>query len=146
MTRAEISLAIKTAVAELNPVTRYGRGRITEFNSIRAEEYPAVWQETTTEAYRTAELTAGQMPLDDSPILLHIAQFDKQDSLPDQYEAILDQADLIARKLVYLLNTSLRGSLSSISATAFVKKNADCLTGVLLTLTLTDSDTTVNCE
>lgn len=147
MTRAEISQAIDAAVALLQPATRYGRGRLSEFNSIRNEQYPAVWQETLPNTpYATTEFTANQSPLDTAPIRVWVAQWDKRDSLPSQYEKIIDCADLVALKLIYLLKSSITGNVVSSQRSAFVKMNADCLTGVLLEFNILSDDVTVNCE
>lgn len=146
MNRAEISQAIDTAVNSLSPATRYGRGRLTEFNSLRNEHYPAVWQETVVGSpYASTEFTVNESPLDNAPIRVWVAQWDKQDSLPTEYEAIIDSADLIALKLIYLLQQAIPGKVTSAQRTSFVKMNADCITGVLLEFTILSDDTTENC-
>lgn len=158
MTRKEISDLVKYAVDRLRPVTMYGRGRITEFNSIRSHTYPAVWQETipgTPDVNVT--LTPTLLPVNDNNIVLHIAQLDSEDSLPEAYEAIIDACDLIAQKIIFYLNQPDSGdvtetanfkaliTLDGVSRSPFVKRHADNCTGVVLEFVLNTPGTTDLC-
>lgn len=149
MTRREISDFIKSGVDMLKPATQYARGRLSEWNSLRDHSYPAVWQETSTDTPVNSEITTNLLPIDRHVIKLHIAQKDTQDSLPEQYEQIIDTADEIAQRLIFALNNEVTGyqtvQIFSTTRTPFVKKNADCITGVLLEFEVSNADTTDHC-
>lgn len=149
MTRKELSEYIESGVNQLTPATEYGRGRISEFNSIRNHSYPAVWQETADETGVDAEINSILLPIDSHHVKLHICKRDKQDSKPTQYEEIIDEADGIAQKLVFALNQVVTGykqlRIESNSRKPFIKLHADCLTGVLLEFDIIAPDTTNNC-
>ncbi len=101
----------------------------------------------------STELSAAQLPIDAWQIRLHIARLDAMDSLPDQYEAIIDECDSIAQTLQFKYNQIVSGSnlitMSDISRVPYVKKYEDCVTGVLLSFSLNGPDKTDqsdNCE
>jgi hypothetical protein len=63
----------------------------------------------------------------------------------EQYESLIDDADYMAQRLVRRYNDVLNSfdlvTISGISRSPFIKKHADCLTGVLLSFTLTVQNT-----
>lgn len=146
MTRREVKAFIKSGVSALTPSIRFNTGRITEFNSQRSNDYPYIWLETIG---NTGDFNDNQMPIDDWEPVIHIAKKDAVDSSPEQYEEIIDQCDEIAQKLKYQLNQVVSGyklvTLTSFSREPFVKKFADCLSGVTLSFTLTSPDKTNVC-
>jgi hypothetical protein len=147
MTRAEVKTFIETGVQAINPALSFGTGRITEWNSNRSNEYPGTWLETIE---ADTEIPEGlQLPFDAWPINLHIGKKDAQDSSPTEYEALIDEADYIAQQLIKQYNATVTGyntvTISSISRPAFIKKHADCITGVVLTFILRVPDTTNLC-
>lgn len=146
MKRSEIRDFLKSGVNALTPTPEFGSGRDTEFNSIRSHTYPAVWQNIKPV---DVELPDNTSPLNEWEIELIIAQKDNQDSAPEQYEEIIDESDLIAQKLIYKYRNIISGfkttTISNITREPFVKKYADCLTGVLLTFKITENDRTNVC-
>lgn len=146
MKRSEIRTFLKNGVNALTPVPEFGSGRISEFNSIRNHTYPAVWQNVRPV---DVDLPDNTSPLDDWDIELIIAKKDTQDSSAEQYEEIIDEADYIAQKLVYQYRNVISGfkliTISSIKREPFVKKYADCLTGVMLSFTIRANDKTNVC-
>lgn len=148
MTRAEVNTFLKSGVDSLRPATEYGRGRISEFNSIRNHDYPAVWNETRSmdEGLSVDIVSTQQLPMDAWQIRLHICKKDAADSLPLEYEALIDQCDAIAQTLQFKYNQIITGykllNLSDISRLPFVKKYDDILTGVLLSFRINAPDLT----
>jgi len=148
MTRAEIRTFLQSGVTAVDSNMPFGSGRISEWNSNRSNEYPGVWWESIEEV--SVDLINSNLPNDSWPIKLHIAKKDAQDSSAEQYEQIIDDCDYIAQQLIYKLNQALSGSdfvtLESISRMPFVKKNADVVTGVVLSFNLKVEDKTVVCS
>lgn len=146
MKRREIKAFIKSGVDALSPSIRFNTGRLTEFNSQRSNEYPYIWLETIG---NTGDFTANQLPVDDWEPVIYIAKKDAVDSSPEQYEEIIDQCDEIAQKLKYQLNQVVEGyklvTLSGFAREPFVKKFADCLSGVMLSFTINSPDQTNVC-
>jgi len=147
MTRAEVRTFIKSGVTALSLAYRFNSGRISEFNSGRSNDYPFLWLESLMAGGDFTEGT--QMPVDEWDIKIHIAKKDSVDSKAEQYEAIIDECDLIAQKLKYQLNQVVSGYktalISSITREPFIKKHADNTTGVILSFTLIVPDQTDVC-
>ena len=145
MKRSEVRQFLEDGVNALTPAPVFGSGLITEFNSIRSHEYPVVWQ---TIAPVNSEVQ-NQAPMDNWEILLTIAQKDRMDSVSTEYEQIIDQCDEIAQKLTYQYRNVTSGykliNLEDLKREPFVKKHADCLTGVEFTFTIKAVDRTNVC-
>lgn len=147
MTRKEVYLFIKAGVDALTVQHGFGRGRISEFSSKRDHNYPVVWFETVPDSPEVStDLSQNSLPIDGRTIRLHIAKLDTADSLPEQYECIIDECDEIAQQLSFKYNAVVAGNnlltLTDLSRTPFVKERADDVTGVLLQFTLNGPDTT----
>lgn len=138
MKRSEVKDFIQSGAELLN--IPFETGRITEFNSSRSNTYPFIFLESlsvnTTISY--------SLPTDTWSIRLHIAFKDSIDSKMDQYEDLIDQADDIGKSLVKRYNDILTNynlvTISGITRVPFIKRHADCLTGVVLTFTLIAQD------
>jgi hypothetical protein len=145
MTREEVRNFLGLGIDLLTDVT-YGSGRISEWNSDRNRTYPMCW---ISQIEASTELANGVLPIDNWSIEIHIAKKDTADSVEDQYEALVDDCDYMAQQLIRYYNQVVAGyklvTISSISRPRFVKKNADCLTGVILSFTMTAPDTTNLC-
>lgn len=145
MKRSEIRQFIENGVNSITPALGYSEGLITNFNSKRSNKYPSV--HLLLEDVDNSLSTSA--PIDDWKIKLIIAKIDSIDSLPDEYELIVDEADDIAKRLVYKYRAIINGfkliSMESISRRKFVKKYADCLTGIELSFTLKAQDKTNVC-
>lgn len=139
MTRADIRAYIKSGVDAMSPSISFNSGRITEFNSQRSNEYPYVWLESLSSA---PDVTDSGATFDVWSVIMHIAKLDKADSLPEQYEALIDDCDYIAQQLWSQYNTILGTStkliLSGGERQPFIHKHADDTTGVILTFTIQD--------
>lgn len=149
MTRKEVSDLIKSAVDRLKPATEYGRGRISEFNSLNISQ-PSVWFETSP---MTSELTNQVLPFDAWEINLWCCMLDKETTGHKEYEEIIDTCDERAQSLMFILNQVVTGyktiTITGISRTPQIKKSDGPVTGVLLSFTLNNQDTTdqtANCE
>jgi hypothetical protein len=146
MKRSEIRELLRGGVNALDPPPEFGSGQISDFNSLRSHTYPSVWQTVKAVDVDGLEFSA---PLDKWDIELIIAQKDALDSTPETYEGIVDAADLIAQKLIYQYRNVISGykliAIDGINREPFIKKYADCLTGVKLTFTITANDTTNVC-
>lgn len=136
MKRSEIRAFIKSGVDTLSPKITFNSGRITEFNSNRSNEYPYVWLESLSggDPSEAVEQTWN--------VAMHIAKLDKADSSPEQYEALIDECDEIAQRLVIQYRNQLNGSnrlvIGDATRDPFIHKHADDTTGVILTFTITD--------
>lgn len=149
MKRSEVRTFIEAGVTAVDASMTFGSGRITEWNAARDNRYPGVWWES--DQTLGTEITNFTLPLDSWPIRVHIGKKDAQDSSAAQYEALIDDCDLIAQKLVRQYNQILEGanenmvSISGINREPFIKKHADLITGVILSFTLSLPDTTNLC-
>lgn len=145
MKRSEVRAFIRSGVNALSQATEFGSGLITDFNSIREHQYPTVWQRV---APVKPEMTTSA-PVDSWSIVLTIGKKDLLESAPETYEEIIDECDEIAQKLTYKYRNIVSGyklvTLEDFTRTPFVKKHADCITGVELTFTLVATDTTNVC-
>lgn len=146
MKRREVKDFIQAGINLLTEAMSYGAGRLSEFDSNRSMTYPQTWAEPITVS---TNITASGLNVNDWSVKLNIAKKDKPDSSADEYEEIVDQCDEIAQELIQKLNQIVSGNeiinLKSISREPFVKKNADCLTGVVLSFTLNAPDKTNWC-
>lgn len=146
MKRSEVRDFLEDGVNELAPVIQFNAGRLSEFNSEFNKEFPYCWNYTL----QTTTDLRNSLPLDAWSITIRIAKLDKMDSLPKEYEPIVDSCDYIAQQLVKKYNDVLEDSklvtISSISRTPFYKQHSDCITGVDLTFTLNVPDKTPLCE
>jgi len=139
---------VKAGVDALTPVLEFGCGLISDFNIKPDKTLPQIWQEL-----RAVEGTnaSSQAPVDDWDIRLHIAQLDKTDSTPDQYNQIIDACDLVAQQLLAQYNVILsdrtyrKVTLSDRVREPFVKKHAHVMSGVILRFTINAPDSTVVC-
>ena len=139
MTRAEVKEFIQSG-AELLQIP-FDTGRISEFNSNRTNTYPFVFLETVS-----AQTTlTNSLPTDTYAIKIHVLSKDWIDSSNADYEALIDQADIVAQRLIKRYNDILSNynlvTINNISRVPFIKKHADCLTGVLLSFNLLTQDT-----
>ena len=146
MKRKDIRTFIKNGVEAMIPSVEFGSGLITDFNSIRSHTYPSVWM--ALGIVNGTNPSAGA-PNDEWEIELIVAQKDTLDSDHEVYEQIIDSCDEIAQKLMYKYNKIVDGyklvTLSSRKREPFVKRYADCLTGVTLSFTMTIPDRTNVC-
>lgn len=146
MKRSEVRAFIESGVDYLNQSIPFNSGRITEFNSEPSKEMPYVWLESLK---AVPTVTTFGAPQEDWSIVLHIANTDKIDSTASEYEEIVDGCDLIAQELTKVYNDLLTSSklvvLTSLNRDPFIKKHADCLTGVEFSFTLQTWDTSSFC-
>ena len=142
MTRSELREFLASGVNALTPPPVFASGLYTFFNSNRDWEYPIVFQETAPVG--TEYLQTGA-PVDSWEVVLWVAKLTKVDAVPDDYEPLIDDCDLIAQKLIYQYRVKIAGyknaSITSAQREPFVKKNADCLAGVTIRFTVVSSNT-----
>lgn len=147
MKRSEIRAFLNSGVEAINPQMPFGSGQITEWNSNRSNEYPGIWWES--DQAPATEILNFVLPSDGWPILLHIGKKDYLGSSPAEYEQLVDDCDYIAQQLIRQYNLVVEEAdsvtISSISRPPFIKKHADCVTGVILRFTLSGPDTTNLC-
>lgn len=145
MTRAEVRAFIEAGADSLN--IPFESGRVTEFNSARSNIYPFIYLISIS---TDTDIINNSLPYDNWNIEIHISKLDKADSSNGQYESLIDDCDVIAQKLALKYNQVVTGyklvTIQSINRTPFIKKHADCLTGVILSFTLNSPDTTSYCE
>lgn len=148
MTRAEVRAFIKTGAESIDPPSNFYEGLISDFAHVRTNEYPAilfVFESVDSDIPKSA-------PLDDWDIKLYVVKQDRLDSISSVYEALVDECDLMAQKLVYKYRNIVSGyklvSMSSTTRNRLIKTprlGADCLTGVELLFKLTAPDQTDVC-
>ena len=150
MKRSEVRDFLEYGIIALTDVT-YGSGRISEWNSNRNRVYPMAWIESLSVS---TELSNGQLPYDNWNIKIHIVKKDSADSIETQYEALVDDCDYMAQQLIHEYNTIINENrtvtyklvtIEGISRDPKIKKNADDVTGVVLSFTLRAPDTTNLC-
>jgi|GEM_PF-5494442 len=145
MKRSEVRVFLEDGVNLLAPACNFRTGRLSEFNSERDKTYPYAW---LYELEVSTSLSNGRS-VDTWSCTIRIAKLDTADSLPDQYEAIVDDCDYIAQQLIKYYDQDLDDSvlvlLSGITRPPFVKEHADCTTGVDLKFTLEITDKTTIC-
>lgn len=142
MKRTEVKTFIQAGINALDAGIAYGTGRISEFNSNRVLSYPHIWMEPLGNSVTIAPIG---LPYDEWKVQLNIAKKDKIDSDPAEYETLVDECDEIAQELVKVYNQTVSGyklvTMTGIGREPFIKKNADCLTGVKLSFTINAPDT-----
>lgn len=147
MKRSEIRDFLKDGVSKINPQLHFYSGVITDWNKERGKLFPSTFYESLIEM--TGEVINHLLPSDTYPVSLHIGKQDKLDSLPDQYETIIDDCDYIAQQLFRQYNQVItnhdRVSIEGYSREPFLKKGADCISGVILKFNLKGADTTKLC-
>lgn len=147
MKRSEIRQFIRSGVESIAPKLDYSEGQLLDFNAQRSNVYPGVL--LLLETTETDIPTSTTAPDDKWPIKLLIMQKDALDSIPEIYEGIVDQCDLIAQNLIYKYRNVILGykltTIESIKRTKFIKKYADCLTGIELTFDIKNQDVTNVC-
>ena len=150
MKRSEVRDFLEYGIIALTDVT-YGSGRISEFNSNRNHVYPMAWIESLSV---TSELTNGQLPYHNWNVKIHIVKKDTADSLESQYELIVDECDYMAQQLIHSYNTVINENrylsyslvnILGITREPKIKKNADDVTGVILSFTLRAPNLTQIC-
>ncbi len=146
MTRKEVRSMIEDAVNDLAEAVGFGAGRISEFNKERSNTYPFAWLEELKDA---PDLTPQNLPISNWSCTLRVAKKDAQDSSPAQYEDIIDDCDEIAKKIALKINQVVTGyklvTLSGQNFDPFIKKQADILSGIDYSFTLTIPDLTNRC-
>lgn len=139
MKRSEIKEFIQSGAEFYN--IPFSTGRLSEFNSSRSNTYPFIFLETIEV---DTDLN-NSIQTDNWIIRLHITSKDAVDSKMAQYEKLVDDADYLAQRLIRRYNDVINNfdlvTLSGVSRTPFIKRYADCLTGVLLQFTLTIQNT-----
>jgi hypothetical protein len=147
MKRSELRSFVQSGVSAINPQLAFDSGKLTDFNSNRNNEYPKVFYESVQEV--PVDLVNEILPLDQWPVILHIGKKDSMDSIPNQYELLIDECDEVAQKLIrqynLVLSDSEKVTVSGYTRQPFVKKHADCITGVILSFTLNVPDQTNLC-
>lgn len=147
MKRSEVREFIRSGVELLSPSTQFNNGRLSEFKSESDKTFPYIWLETLQPS--TSIPNEGNAPIDDWTISIHVAKQDTLDSIPVQYEQIVDECDEIAQKLINKFNNIVSGyqlvKLSGITRVPFYKIGAEPMTGVILGFTLNAPDTTNLC-
>lgn len=149
MTRAQVRSFIESGIEELSQQLSFGSGRISEFNSDRGHTYPTAWLDPLSNNPTLPNGQGSVTPQDNWNVVIHIAKKDKMDSTPEQYEAIVDECDSIGQQLQKKYNDEVEGfnlvTLGAVSREPFIKKHADCTTGIILSFTLSGPDTTNLC-
>jgi len=146
MTRKQVYDFIKAGADSLKAQHEFRRGRVSEFSSLN-KDFPVVWYETQIDtAAPSTDLNLNSLPIDAWPIKLWIGKLDRDGSLPEEYESIVDDCDEIAQTLAFKYNSVVAGNnlltLTDINRTPFIKKLASCVTGVILSFNLNGPDTT----
>ena len=145
MTREQVRTYIEDGINLLSTNLGFGSGRITEFNSERSNDYPFAWLESLS----VSSDIPNQTPIDTWSINIRIAQKDALDSMPEQYESLIDKSDYIAQQLQKKYNAEVSGfkliKMEGMSRTPFVKKHADILSGVDFSFNLIAPDTANFC-
>ncbi len=149
MTRSQIRTFLELGVAAINPHIFFGSGRLSEWNSKGADTDTEVWWESISDPIGV-ELVNMVSPLDSWNINLHVGRKDSMDSLPKEYEQIIDDCDFIAQQLTNQYNLVIHDSdtitLTGISRQPFVKKHGGLLfSGVTISFSLNGPDKTDLC-
>jgi len=155
MKREEVRAFLKAGADALK--MQFDSGRITEFNKLADKGEPFAW----VESLRTETDLNNSTLIDNWDVNIHVAKFDTSDSVQDQYEAIIDACDQLARQLIWQYNVKLYDStltsdtnqalyklitMSGIGREPFIKKHANPpMTGVILSFTLNIPDKTNVC-
>jgi hypothetical protein len=146
MKRREVRAFIQSGIETLTETAQFNSGKIAEFNSQPDKGYPFCWLDSLKVK---SELTTTYLPVDDWDISILIVKQDSLGSAPEEYEEIIDHCDELAQQLIYQINNQVSGyklvTIKGISRDPFIKKLADCTTGVNLSFTLTAPDLTNNC-
>lgn len=140
MKREEIRAFLKAGVDAVASNIKFNSGRISQFASELNKTYPYVWSEPLSISGNNWSVN------------ILIAKLDKMDSLPEQYERLVDECDLIAQQLLSQYKIQLTGydnlfiDPTNPERNPFIKLNSpDCTTGVRLSFEIQDFDPTNVC-
>lgn len=156
MTRSQIRTFLKAGADALS--MDFDSGRVSEFASKSDKKFPFAWVE---DLKASSDFGGAANLIDDWDVIIHIAKPDAADSLPYQYEAIIDECDNLARKLIWQYNVILYDStnvttanqdlyklltLSSVNRDPFYKRYGNpVMSGIVLSFTLNSPDKTDVC-
>lgn len=145
MTRAETRELIYKGIKALGNEIKFNSGRLSEFNK-EQKEYPFIWLESLSAG---RDIITQGADIDNWEVSLHIAKKDKPDSIPEEYEQIVDECDYIAQRLIgqykSILSYAKLVTLSGVGREPFIHKMADDASGVILSFTLSSPDKTSVC-
>lgn len=146
MTRSELLTFIEAGANEIMPSAYFDTGRITSLNAIQDISYPYIW---LVSPGSTPDLTENLMLFDNWDVAIHIGKQDQIDSVHAEYEAIVNECDMIARKLINRYNQVIDGYatavISGLSIVPFIKMHSRCETGVILSFSINAPDTSDLC-
>lgn len=151
MTRSEIRTFIEDGAKLITPQVSFGEGRRSEVHTMNNEAQDViVWRMTTTGEEAGSQITQGQgNPFDSWPIQVYVLKKDRLDSKPSEYEELIDDCDLIAKKLIAKYQITVTNwdlvMIEDIGRAPIIKQFDVPLTGVLLTFTITSPDKTDVC-
>lgn len=129
----------------------FGYGRASDFNMRKDKEYPYVWLDPLQS---TIAITGdGRAFTETYNVSLSFYKFDSMDSTEDQYKLILDQVDVLVQTFIRKLNENIEAQyeiptvlatynteITNINKSPFIKVFDDCLTGFILSFSLTVPD------
>lgn len=148
MTRREVRTFIEIGINSIAPPIEFHEGLIQSFAEDRSNSYPAALSILETVGSDVSQ----SAPSDSWNIILALFLQDKLDSLPNQYEDLVDRCDETAQKLVYkyrnIVSVFKLTTMEDVNRTRFIKSpkyGPDLLTGVELSFTLKGPDQTNVC-
>lgn len=146
MSHRSVRLLIEAAAKSLSDDIQFGYGRRSDFNQSGDKSYPYVW---------LLPLTASQViPTTDKPrtktwsIVLVVITLDQSDSVPKQFDSLLDDMDDLVDRLVFRIDDWYRTTddivgtltITNVNQVSIIKDDADIHTGWLLSFQMTVSD------
>lgn len=148
MKRSEVREFIRQGVVAVHePDFSYTFGLLTEWDAKRDNIYPCIFNPSLEVS--TSINTQSSPPFDSWQVQLYVVKKDRMDSVSDEYEPTIDECDLVAQKLMYQFRKIIDGydltMIVNSTRKPWIKKNADCCTGVLLEFIIENQDKTDVC-
>lgn len=151
MSHRSVVQLLKDTAEMLEDRMQFGYGRTSDFNVKRDKQYPFIWLDPLN-ASPTYSVNSTENYIKSWSVRMLFYQLDSEDSVPKEYQTILDEMDIYVDKYINLLNqVYLKANerarvipdpivITGITQDQFVKATADILTGWIVTFTLTVPD------
>lgn len=142
MSHLSLRQLIEDTAKALSDEIKFGYGRASDFNVISDKNYPFVWLDPLTSAFEFSNNNVQDLTKTWRCEMVFYKK-DRQDSIQEQYQLILDEMDTLIDRFINNLNDADETAvISGITQVPVIKVMADVLTGWVLTFNISLLDDT----